>query len=82
MIHRARNSELRVVARCGQGPEAVLLKRGMMSTINEFLMSAEYILSEETRTVLCERGICTLKRKYPDIQAVPVVNFTATSPSS
>ena len=55
----------------------VLLKRGMMSTINEFLMSAEYIMSEgNPNVVLCERGIRTFEtetRNTLDIQAVPVI---------
>jgi 3-deoxy-7-phosphoheptulonate synthase len=55
----------------------VLLKRGMMSTINEWLMSAEYIMSEgNPNVVLCERGIRTFEtetRNTLDIQAVPVI---------
>jgi len=61
----------------GKSSKPVLLKRGMMSTINEFLMSAEYILSEgNPNVVLCERGIRTFEtetRNTLDIQAVPVV---------
>jgi len=46
----------------GRTGKPVLLKRGMMSTINELLMSAEYILSEGGRdVVLCERGIRTFE---------------------
>jgi 3-deoxy-7-phosphoheptulonate synthase len=55
----------------------VLLKRGMMSTIEELLMSAEYILSRGNRKViLCERGIRTFEtytRNTLDISAVPVL---------
>jgi 3-deoxy-7-phosphoheptulonate synthase len=55
----------------------ILLKRGMMTTIDEFLMSAEYILSEgNDRVVLCERGIRTFEtatRNTLDISAVPVL---------
>ena len=55
----------------------VFLKRGMMSTMNELLMSAEYILAEgNPNVVLCERGIRTFEtetRNTLDIQAVPVV---------
>ena len=55
----------------------VLLKRGMMTTIKEFLMSAEYILSAGNKAViLCERGIRTFEtmtRNTLDISAVPVL---------
>ncbi|HPO12530.1 MAG TPA: 3-deoxy-7-phosphoheptulonate synthase [Candidatus Hydrogenedentes bacterium] len=61
----------------GKTSTPVLLKRGMMSTINEFLMSAEYILSEgNPNVVMCERGIRTFEtetRNTLDIQAVPVL---------
>ena len=41
----------------------MLLKRGMMCTIEELLMSAEYILSDGNyRVILCERGIRTFER--------------------
>ncbi len=55
----------------------VLLKRGMSSTMEEWLMSAEYILSEgNDRVILCERGIRTFEnytRATLDISAVPLV---------
>ncbi|MBC7254928.1 MAG: 3-deoxy-7-phosphoheptulonate synthase [Chloroflexi bacterium] len=55
----------------------VLLKRGMMSTMEELLMSAEYILSHGNyRVILCERGIRTFEpytRNTLDISAVPVL---------
>ena len=55
----------------------VLLKRGMMSTIEELLMSAEYILSNGNhKVILCERGIRTFEkytRNTLDINAVPVL---------
>lgn len=61
----------------GESGMPVLLKRGMMSTIEEFLMSAEYILSHGNRRVmLCERGIRTFEtytRNTLDINAVPVL---------
>lgn len=61
----------------GKTRKPVFLKRGMMSTINEFLMSAEYILSEgNPYVVMCERGIRTFEtetRNTLDIQAVPVL---------
>lgn len=55
----------------------VFLKRGMMSTINEFLMAAEYIMSEgNSDVILCERGIRTFEtetRNTLDLSAVPVL---------
>ena len=61
----------------GKANHPVLLKRGMMSTIEELLMSAEYILSNgNSRVVLCERGIRTFEkytRNTLDINAVPVI---------
>ena len=55
----------------------VLLKRGMMSTIEELLMSAEYILSHgNPNVILCERGIRSFEkytRNTLDISAVPVI---------
>jgi len=61
----------------GKASRPVFLKRGMMSTINEWLMSAEYIMSEGNRqVVLCERGIRTFEtetRNTLDLSAVPVV---------
>jgi len=61
----------------GKTMKPILLKRGPGSTIEEFLMSAEYILSEGNRNViLCERGIRTLEtytRNTLDISAVPVI---------
>jgi 3-deoxy-7-phosphoheptulonate synthase len=74
----ARNAQnfslLKAVGRC-QKP--VLLKRGMMTSIEELLMSAEYILSEGNgKVILCERGIRTFEtatRNTLDISAVPVL---------
>ncbi|CAI2717331.1 3-deoxy-7-phosphoheptulonate synthase [Nitrospina watsonii] len=61
----------------GKVDKPVLLKRGMMTTIKEFLMSAEYILSEGNKNViLCERGIRTFEtatRNTLDISCVPVL---------
>jgi 3-deoxy-7-phosphoheptulonate synthase len=55
----------------------VLLKRGMMATLEELLMSAEYVLSHGNyRVMLCERGIRTFEkytRNTLDINAVPVL---------
>lgn len=61
----------------GKTRRPIFLKRGMMSTINELLMSAEYILSEgNTEVMLCERGIRTFEtetRNTLDLSAVPVL---------
>jgi 3-deoxy-7-phosphoheptulonate synthase len=61
----------------GQTDMPVLLKRGMMSTIEELLMSAEYIMSNGNhKVILCERGIRTFEkytRNTLDINAVPVL---------
>jgi 3-deoxy-7-phosphoheptulonate synthase len=61
----------------GEAQRPVLLKRGMMSTIEELLMAAEYILSHgNDRIILCERGIRTFEkytRNTLDISAVPLL---------
>lgn len=61
----------------GESQHPVLLKRGMSSLIEEWLMCAEYILSHgNTRVMLCERGIRTFEkytRNTFDINAIPVV---------
>jgi 3-deoxy-7-phosphoheptulonate synthase len=61
----------------GESQHPVLIKRGMMATIEELLMSAEYVLSHGNRRVmLCERGIRTFEmatRNTTDINAVPVL---------
>ncbi|MFD2830889.1 3-deoxy-7-phosphoheptulonate synthase [Corticicoccus populi] len=61
----------------GQTNKPVLLKRGMSSTIQEWLMSAEYIMAGGNNNVIfCERGIRTFEtatRNTLDIQAVPVI---------
>jgi 3-deoxy-7-phosphoheptulonate synthase len=61
----------------GESQRPVMLKRGMMSTMEELLMAAEYILSHgNERVVLCERGIRTFEpytRNTLDISAVPML---------
>jgi 3-deoxy-7-phosphoheptulonate synthase len=61
----------------GEAQRPVLLKRGMMSTVEELLMSAEYILSHgNERVILCERGIRTFEpytRNTLDISTVPLL---------
>jgi 3-deoxy-7-phosphoheptulonate synthase len=61
----------------GRANIPVLLKRGLSATLDEFLMSAEYILKEgNTNVILCERGIRTFETAYRftlDLMAVPVL---------
>jgi 3-deoxy-7-phosphoheptulonate synthase len=61
----------------GASQHPVLLKRGMSATVEDLLMSAEYILSQGNRQViLCERGIRTFEtstRNTTDINAIPVL---------
>jgi 3-deoxy-7-phosphoheptulonate synthase len=61
----------------GETQRPVLLKRGMMSTIEELLMAAEYVLSHgNERVILCERGIRTFEqytRNTLDISAIPLL---------
>jgi 3-deoxy-7-phosphoheptulonate synthase len=66
-----------LLKKVGLARKPVLLKRGMMTTIEELLMSAEYILSAGNhQVILCERGIRTFEtatRNTLDISAVPVL---------
>jgi 3-deoxy-7-phosphoheptulonate synthase len=61
----------------GRSRTPVLLKRGLSSTLDELLLSAEYILAEGNESViLCERGIRTFEQAYRftlDLMAVPVL---------
>lgn len=62
----------------GKTDKPILLKRGLANTLKEFLMSAEYILSEGNQNViLCERGIRTFDtyaRNTLDLTAVPMLH--------
>ncbi len=74
----ARNSQnFALLKKVGQLRKPVLLKRGMSMTIQEFLMSAEYVMSEGNQAViLCERGIRTFEtatRNTLDLSAIPVL---------
>jgi len=74
----ARNAQNFVLLKAmGQARKPVLLKRGMMMTINELLTSAEYVLSEgNSQVILCERGIRTFEtatRNTLDLSAVVVL---------
>lgn len=74
----ARNMHNFELLKCvGRMGKPVLLKRGLAATIEEWLMSAEYILSEGNgHVVLCERGIRTFEpytRNTLDLSAIPVI---------
>ena len=62
----------------GQAKKPVLLKRGMSATLEEWLMAAEYILSEgNPQVILCERGIRAIgehARNLLDLATIPVVH--------
>jgi 3-deoxy-7-phosphoheptulonate synthase len=71
---------LKAVATTGK---PVLLKRGLSATIEEFLMSAEYVLAGGGQVILCERGIRTYEpstRNTLDISAVPVIRALSHLP--
>ena len=61
----------------GKASKPVMLKRGLAATIEEWLMSAEYILAGgNEKVILCERGIRTFEtatRNTMDISAIPVI---------
>lgn len=74
----ARNMQNFELLKCvGRLGKPVILKRGLSSTIEEWLMSAEYILSEgNDKVILCERGIRTFEpytRNTLDLSAIPVL---------
>ncbi len=66
-----------LLSELGRIQRPVLLKRGLAATIQEFLMAAEYIMSQGNRSVvLCERGIRTFEtatRNTLDVAAIPVL---------
>ena len=74
----ARNMQnFELLKELGKTHKPILLKRGMAATIEEWLMSAEYIMSEgNTDIILCERGIRTFEpytRNTLDLSAIPVL---------
>jgi 3-deoxy-7-phosphoheptulonate synthase len=74
----ARNMQnFSLLKRAGRAKKPVLLKRGMSATLDEFLMAAEYILSEGNyQVMLCERGVRTFSdfsRNTLDLAVVPAV---------
>lgn len=81
----ARNMQnFNLLREVGETQKPILLKRGMSSTIKEWLMSAEYILSEGNfNVILCERGIRTFEdftRNTLDISSIPVVKHLSHLP--
>lgn len=81
----ARNMQnFQLLKEAGQSGHPVLLKRGLSSTIDEWLNAAEYILAEgNPNVVLCERGIRTYEtatRNTLDISAVPVIKSKSHLP--
>ena len=74
----ARNMQnFELLKRVGRLNKPILLKRGLSSTIEEFLMSAEYIMAEgNEQVILCERGIRTFETKTRntlDLSPVPLL---------
>jgi 3-deoxy-7-phosphoheptulonate synthase len=74
----ARNMQnFALLKRAGKSRKPVLLKRGMSATLEEFLMSAEYVLSQGNyNVILCERGVRTFSdhsRNTLDLTVVPAV---------
>ena len=73
-----------LLKKLGKVKKPILLKRGMMTTLIEFLMSAEYILSEgNPNVILCERGIRTFEtetRNTLDLSAIPVIKSKSHLP--
>jgi 3-deoxy-7-phosphoheptulonate synthase len=81
----ARNMQnFELLKEVGKTKKPVLLKRGMMSTIKEWLMSAEYILaSGNMNVILCERGIRTFEtetRNTLDLSAIPLIKSLSHLP--
>lgn len=73
-----------LLKRIGKCRKPVFLKRGLMSTIDEFILAAEYIyLGGNHRIILCERGIRTFEsqtRNTLDISAVPILKKETVLP--
>ncbi|HVB07822.1 MAG TPA: 3-deoxy-7-phosphoheptulonate synthase [Candidatus Acidoferrales bacterium] len=81
----ARNMQnFSLLKRAGKASKPVLLKRGMSATLDEFLMAAEYILSEGNyQLMLCERGVRTFSehtRNTLDLSIIPAVQTRSHLP--
>jgi 3-deoxy-7-phosphoheptulonate synthase len=81
----ARNMQnFSLLRRAGRSRKPVLLKRGMSSTLDEFLMAAEYILADGNyNVILCERGVRTFAdhtRNTLDLSVIPAVQSLSHLP--
>ncbi len=81
----ARNMQnFSLLRRAGRSRKPILLKRGMSSTLEEFLMAAEYILADGNyNVILCERGVRTFAdhtRNTLDLSVVPAVQSLSHLP--
>jgi 3-deoxy-7-phosphoheptulonate synthase len=81
----ARNMQnFSLLKRVGRSSKPVLLKRGLSATLDEFLMAAEYILSEGNyNVILCERGVRTFvdhTRNTLDLSVIPAVKLVSHLP--
>jgi 3-deoxy-7-phosphoheptulonate synthase len=81
----ARNMQnFSLLKRAGKAKKPILLKRGMSATLDEFLMAAEYVLSEGNyQVMLCERGVRTFSdhtRNTLDLSVIPAVQSRSHLP--
>ncbi|HEV2491063.1 MAG TPA: 3-deoxy-7-phosphoheptulonate synthase [Candidatus Acidoferrales bacterium] len=81
----ARNMQnFSLLKRAGRAKKPILLKRGMSATLDEFLMAAEYVLSEGNyQVMLCERGVRTFSdhtRNTLDLSVIPAVQLRSHLP--
>ena len=81
----ARNMQnFTILKKLGKLDKPILLKRGLCATIEEWLMSAEYIMAEgNEKVILCERGIRTYEkytRNTLDLSAIPIVKSLSHLP--
>jgi 3-deoxy-7-phosphoheptulonate synthase len=81
----ARNMQnFTLLTAAGASQHPILLKRGMSSTVEDLLMSAEYVLAQgNKRVILCERGIRTFEkatRNTFDVNAIPVLKAATHLP--
>jgi 3-deoxy-7-phosphoheptulonate synthase len=81
----ARNMQnFSLLKRAGRAKKPVLLKRGMSATLDEFLMAAEYVVSEGNyQLILCERGVRTFidhTRNTLDVSIIPAVQSRSHLP--
>lgn len=80
-----RNAQnFQLLKRAGQARKPVLLKRGMSATLEEFLLAAEYVMSEGNyQVILCERGVRTFAnhvRFTPDLSIIPAAQAISHLP--